>query len=77
MRNVVVLAEYAAEVAPGEEDGPRAVVTLYARFLAEVGRDNIDFCGLGANEADARSFVTIYATAVWAEVAVFEMGVRC
>ena len=73
----MVLAEYATEVAPREEDGPGAVVSLYARFLAEVGRDNIDFCGLGANEADARPFVAIYATAAGAEVAVFEMGVGC
>ena len=73
----MILAEYATEVAPGEEDGPRAVVALYARFLPEVGRDNIDFRGLGANEADARPFVAVYATAVWAEVAVFEMGIRC
>ena len=73
----MVLAEDAAEIAPGEEDRPGAVVPLYARFLAEVGRDNIDFCGLGADEADARPFVAVYATVAGAKVAVFEMGVSC
>ena len=50
---------------------------LYARFLAEMGRDNIDFCGLGPNEAEAGPLVAVYATAAWAEVAVFKKGVRC
>ena len=71
----MILAEDAAEIAAGEEDGPGAVVSLYARFLAEVGRDNVDFCGLGANEADAGLFVAIYATPAGAKVAVFEVGV--
>ena len=73
----MVLAEDAAEVAAGEEDGPGAVVALNARFLAEVGGDHIDFCRLGADEADARLFIAVYATAAGAEVAVFEMGVGC
>ena len=52
-------------------------MALNARFLAEVGGDHIDFCRLGADEADARLFVAVYATAAGAEVAVFEMGVGC
>lgn len=73
--DVVVLAEDAAEVASREEDGARAVVALYARLLAEMGRYDIDLGGLGADEADACLFPAIHSAASRAEVAVSQVGV--
>ena len=75
VRDVVVLAEHAAEVASRKEDGAGAVVALYAGFLAEVGGDDIDFGGLGADEAEACFFIAIDSAQSWAEVAVAEVGI--
>ena len=75
VRNVVVLAEDAAEVASGEEDGAGAVVPLYAGFFAEMGRDDVDLCGLGADEADACCFPAVHSAASRAEIAVSEVSV--
>ena len=77
MRNVVVLAEDATEVAPGEEDRPGAIVPLYAGFFAEMRSYDVDFGGLRANEADARLFVAVHIAATGAEVAVSEVSVGC
>lgn len=75
VRDVVVLAEDAVEVAAGEEDGPGAVVPLYAGLLAEMGRDDVDFGGFGADEADAGLFPAVHSAASRAEVAVAKVGV--
>ena len=75
VRNVVVLAEDAAEVAAREEDGPRAAVALDARLLAEMGGDDVDGGGAGADEAEARRLPAVDAAASRAEVAVPEVGV--
>ena len=75
VRNVVVLAEDAAEVAAREEDGARAIVALDARLLAEVGGDDVDRGGAGADEAEARRLPAVDAAASRAEVAVPEVGV--
>ena len=71
----MVLAEDAAEVASREEDGARAVVALYARLFAEMGGDDVDFGGLGADEADACRLPAIDSAPSRAEVAVLQMGV--
>ena len=73
--DVVVLAEDAAEVAPREEDGARAVVALYAGLFAEMGRYDVDLGGLGADEADAGCFPAVHSAASRAEVAVPEVGI--
>ena len=75
MCDVVVLAEHAAEVASGKEDGARAVVALNAGLLAEMGSYNIDLGGLGADEADASPFPAVDAAASRAEVAVTQVGI--
>ena len=75
MRDVVVLAEDAAEVASGKEDGARAVVALDAGFLAKVGGYDIDLGCLGADEADAGSFPAVDAAASRAEVAIAQVGI--
>ena len=75
MRDIVVLAEDAAKVTSREEDGPRAVVTLYARLLAEMGSYDIDFGGLGTDEADAGCFVAVDSAESGAEVAIAKVGV--
>ena len=71
----MVLAEDAAEVASGEEDGAGAVVALNAGLFAEMGRDDIDLCGLGADEAGSSRFVAVHAAASGAEVTISEVGV--
>ena len=75
MRDVVVLAEDAAEVASGKEDGARAVVALDAGFLAKVGGYDIDLGGLGADEADTGPFPAVDAAASGAEVAIAQVGI--
>ena len=75
MRDVVVLAEDAAEVASREENGAGAVVALYAWLFAKVRGDDVDFGCLGANEANACSFPAIDSAASRAQVAVAEVSV--
>ena len=53
------------------------VVALYAWLLAEMRGDDIDFGGLGADEAEACFFVPIDSAESWAEVAVPEVGIGC
>lgn len=77
VRDVVVLAEDAAEVAAGEEHGAGAMVALDAGLLAEVGGDDVDFGGRGADEAEAGFFIPIDSALARAEVAMFEMGIGC
>lgn len=76
VRDVVVLAKDAAEVAAGEEDGAGAGVALDAGFLAEVRGDDVDRGGFRADQAEARLDVAVDAAAAGAEVAVPEVGVR-
>jgi hypothetical protein len=75
MRDVMVLAKDAAQVAATEEDAARAIVACDAGFFAKVGADDVHFhCG-GADEAVARLLVTIDPAEARAEVAVAEVGV--
>ena len=75
MRNIPVLAEDAAEVTAGEEDGAAAVVALDAGFFAEVGRDCVYGCGGGGDQTPACFFVAVGAAEARAEVAFLEVGV--
>ena len=75
MCNVVVLAEDAAEVASGKEDGAGAVMALDAGLFAEMGSYDIDLGGLGTDEADAGSFPAVDSAAPRAEVAVAQVGI--
>lgn len=77
MRDVVVLAEDAAEAASGEEDGAGAMVALDAGLFAEMGGDDIDLGGLGADQAEAGLFIAVDSAKPWAEVAVAEVGMGC
>ena len=52
-------------------------MALYAWLFAEMGGYDIDFGGLGADEADARCFVAIYTATSWAEVIVPEVSIGC
>lgn len=49
-------------------------MALYIWLFAETGGDDINFGGLGADEADAGFFPTIYSVSSRAEVAVLEVG---
>lgn len=68
--NVVVLAEDAAEVAHAEEDGAGTVVSLDARFLAEVRGDSVDLDRFCTDQADPGGLIAVYGAQTGAEVAV-------
>ena len=76
MRYIPVLAEHAAEITTGEENGPAAVVALDAGFFAEVGGECVDGGGGGGDEAPACFLVAVCGAEARAEVAVLEVGVR-
>ena len=75
VRDVVVLAENAAQVAAGEEDSTATIVALDAWLLAKVRRDRADL-DVRSDEAYACCFVPIHAAHSRAKVAVAEVGVR-
>jgi len=75
VRNIVVLAKHASQVATREEDAAAAVVALQARLLAKVRRDGVDGYVGGGDQACARRFVAVHAAKARAEVAVAEVGV--
>ena len=69
MRNIVVLAEDAAQIAAGKEDRATTIMALETWLLAEVWRDCIDdyIC---ANEAGPAFLEAIDAAEPRAEVAI-------
>ena len=77
MRNVVVLAEDAAEVTAGEEDSTGATVPLDIGFLAIMRGDGVDLGGRGVNEAVAGFLIAVHAAEARVEVTVEEVGVGC
>lgn len=74
VRDVMVLAEGAAQVAHGEEDGSRAVMSLDAWLLAKVRRDNVDH-DIGPDQTDAGLLIAVHAAEPRTEVAVAQVGV--
>lgn len=71
----MVMAEHAAEVTSREEDRAGTIVTLYAWLFAKIEGYDIDFGGLGADEADAGCFPGIHSAASWAKIAISEVGI--
>ena len=75
MRDVVVLAEDAAQVAAAEENTAGPIVTLDAGLFAKVRADDVYFDGGCADEAVAGRLVAVDGAEARAEVAVAEVGV--
>jgi hypothetical protein len=75
VRDVVVLAKDAAQVAAAEEDAAGAIVACDAGFFAKVRADDVYFDGGGPDEAVAGLLVAIDTAETRAEVAVAEVGV--
>ena len=74
MRDIVVLAKDAAQVAAAEEDGAGAVVACDAGLFAKVRADDVHF-HIGADEAVAGLLEAIDGAEAWAEIAVAQVGV--
>lgn len=75
VRNIVVLAEDAAEIAAGEEDAAAAIVALDARLFAEMRRDGVHD-DVGPDQAGSRPFEPVDTAEARAKVAVPEVRVR-
>lgn len=75
MCDIVVLAEHTAQVAAAEEHRSGAIVTLYARFLAEMWSNRRDFDRLSRDETVSGGFEAVDARETGTKIAIFEMGV--
>lgn len=71
----MILAKHTAQIAPGEKYRAAPVETLDAGLLAAMRRDNIHFCGFGADQTHACFLEAVDSAAAGAEVAVRQMGI--
>ena len=72
VRNIMVLAEDAAQVTAAEEDATRPVMSLDAGLFAKVRRDSIDL-HIRADEAGSSFLEAVHAAEARAEVAFSEV----
>lgn len=74
MRDIVVLAKDAAEIATGEEDTAASMSTLNAWLFAEVRRDCIDD-DIGTDKTCSATFEAVHAAEAGTEIAISQMSV--
>jgi len=73
--DIIVLAKDATQVASTEENTATAVMSLNARFLAEVRRDRVhDY--ICADETGATPLESVHGAQAWAEIAITEVSIR-
>lgn len=68
MRDVVVLTEYASQIATGKKHGAGTIVALNTGFFASMRRDCVDFDAGRADQAHSCGLVAVYIAEARAEI---------